>query len=171
MSAVFSEGGEEFAMYRLRLDREIADEGIVAALVGVNPSTAGASANDQTIRKDIGFGQRLGWRKIIKVNKFAYRATDVSDLRKALDPIGPENDRYLAEAFADADVIIPCWGPLTKLPKGLRRRYIEVFRIAERSGKPVMSLALCNDGQPRHTCMLGYDAVSLSPWTPPRGQS
>jgi hypothetical protein len=166
MSALFSEGGEEKALFRWRLDREVQDEGIVAALVGVNPSDAGAVKNDQTIRKDLGFAQRLGWRRIIKVNKFAFRATDVRELASAFDPIGPENDAHLARAFEDADVIVPCWGPLSKLPKRLRRRYIEVCRIIERAGKPVMCLGTANDGQPRHTLMLAYE-TRLVPWCRP----
>lgn len=165
-NAWFSDGGEEGGLFRWRLDREIAQTGIVVALPGVNPSTAGRIANDATIRKDIGFGERNGWRKIIKVNKFAYRAKDVRDLRRAVDPIGPENDRWLAEAFDEADIIVPCWGPLAKLPKYLRRRWLEVLRIAERSGKPIMSFGITNDGQPRHTLMLAYE-TPLTPWTKP----
>src|SRR5687767_7328904 len=106
MSAIFSDGGEEEAFYRWYLGRDVQDEGIIAALVGVNPSVAGVEKNDQTIRKDIGFAQRNGWRRIIKVNKFAKRATDVRELANAFDPIGPENDRYLAQAFEEADVIV-----------------------------------------------------------------
>ena len=165
MSAWFSEGGEADAIWRWRLDREVAEAGRVAALVGVNPSTAGVEKNDQTIRKDIGFARIHGWRKIIKVNKFEFRATDVRELRTAMDPVGAENDRYLAEAFSEADVIVPCWGPLAKLPKGLRRRWLQVKMLAERSGKPILCLGTCNDGHPRHTLMLSYDAV-LSPWVP-----
>lgn len=166
MSAWFSEGGEDAAMYRWRLDREIADEGIVVALPGVNPSTAGAINNDATIRKDIGFGQRLGWRRIIKVNKFAYRAKDVTELRKAIEPIGAQNDRYIAEAFDEADMIVPCWGPLSKLPKHLRRRWLEVVRLMERSGKPIMCLGTANCGQPRHTLMTPYE-TPLTAWSRP----
>jgi hypothetical protein len=166
MSAWFSEGGEEAGMYRWRLDRIISDSGIVVALPGVNPSTAGAEANDATIRKDIGFARIHGWKRIIKVNKCAYRAKEVRDLAKAIDPIGPENDRWLREAFDEADLIVPCWGPLAKLPKYLRRRWLEVYRLMERSGKPIMSLGICNDGQPRHTLMLPYE-TPLTEWRKP----
>lgn len=166
MSAWFSDGGEEAGRYRWRLDREIADEGPAVALVGVNPSTAGAIDNDQTIRKDLGFAKLHGWRRIIKVNKCAFRATDVRELAKAVDPIGPENDKWLAEAFDEADLILPCWGPLAKLPKYLRRRWLEVLRLAERSGKPIMCLGVSNDGQPRHTLMLPYE-TPLVPWSRP----
>lgn len=166
MSAWFSDGGEESALFRWRLDRDVSQEGIVAALCGVNPSTAGVEANDQTIRKDLGFAERLGWRKIIKVNKCAYRAKDVRDLAHAIDAIGPENDQWLAEAFDEADVLVPCWGPLAKLPKYLRRRWLEVHRLMERSGKPIMCLGTCADGQPRHTLMLAYE-TPLVAWLKP----
>ena len=166
MSALFSDGGEADALYRWRLDRDVQSEGIVAALCGVNPSTAGVDANDQTIRKDIGFARLHGWRRIIKVNKFAFRATDVKMLASALDPIGSECDDHLRQAFTDADVIVPCWGPLSKLPKLLRRRYIEVRRLIERSGKPVLCFGTVLDGQPRHTCMIPY-STPLIPWERP----
>jgi hypothetical protein len=166
MSALFSEGGEATALFRWRLDRDVQAEGIVAVLCGVNPSTAGAEKNDQTIRKDVGFARIHGWRRIIKVNKFAFRATDVRKLAGAFDPIGPDNDAHLAQAFADADVIVPCWGPLAKLPKRLRRRYIEVARIMERAGKPTMCLGTAKDGQPLHTLTLSYE-TPLVPWSRP----
>lgn len=164
MSAIISDCG----LFRWRLDREVLPllGGPVAALVGVNPSTADAVANDQTIRKDIGFGERHGWSRIIKVNKFAFRARDVRALRSASDPVGPEADRYLKEAFAEADLIIPCWGPLTKLPRPLRRRWREVADMMFASGKPVLCFGTALDGQPLHTLTLGY-STPLVEWLRP----
>lgn len=166
MGALFSDGGETGAAYRWLLWRDVQPEGVVAALCGVNPSTAGAEANDQTIRKDLGFARIHGWRRIIKINKFGFRATDVRELAGAFDPIGPDNDEHLRRAFDEADVLVPCWGPLSKLPKRLRRRYVEVARMMERTGKPVLCLGTANDGQPRHTLTLSY-ATPLVPWSRP----
>jgi hypothetical protein len=166
VSAIFSDCG----MFRLRLDREIDPllGGIVAALCGVNPSIAGAEANDQTIRKDIGFGRIHGWRRIIKINKFSHVATDVTELRKVADPVGHDNNRYIEEAIREADVFVPCWGPLAKLPLHLRGRWREVVAIAERVGKPMLCFGTAQDGQPRHTLMLAY-STPLVPWSPPTG--
>lgn len=161
MSAVFLGDANQF---RVRLDRQIADEGLVAVLVGVNPSIAGAENNDQTIRKDVGFGQRLGWAHIIKVNKFSHVATNVAELAKADDPVGPLNNEYLAAAFAEADLIVPCWGSLDKLPPRLRTRWREVFDLMVASRKPIRCLGTCADGHPRHTLMLPY-STPLEPWT------
>jgi hypothetical protein len=169
VSAFFSEGGEAKADFRWILYRDVdgvPDTGLIAALCGVNPSTAGAEKNDQTIKKDLGFARIHGWRRIIKVNEFAYRATDVTELASAFDPVGPECDAYLRRAFDEADLLVPCWGPLSKLPKRLRRRYIEVARMMERTGKPIMCLGTAKDGQPRHTCMLAYE-TPLVPWVRP----
>jgi hypothetical protein len=44
MSAIISMCGQ----YRYRLERVLAEHGIVVAYFGVNPSTAGAEVEDQT---------------------------------------------------------------------------------------------------------------------------
>jgi hypothetical protein len=160
MSAMFFGDNSEF---RVRLDRQIVDRGVVAALCGVNPSIADAEDDDQTIRKDIGFGKQLGWSRIIKVNKFSHVATDVSELAAVDDPVGSHNDEYLAAAFAEADLIVPCWGSLAKLPPRLRGRWREVLDLMIASGKPVLCFGTCADGQPRHTLMLPY-STPLQPW-------
>lgn len=151
-------------VYRMRLDRVLNGSGPVVAILGVNPSTADAAKNDATIRKDIGFGTRLGWRRIIKGNKFALRATDVRVLRAAADPIGPENDLYLEEIMREADMVIAAWGTLAKLPRHLRSRGRDVVAIADRVGKPLHCFGTTQDGQPRHTLMLAYD-TPLVKWS------
>lgn len=153
-------------LFRYRLERATATAGIVAAILGVNPSTADAKIDDATIRKDMGFAARLGWRRIIKGNKFAFRATDVHILRYAADPIGPENDAHLEQIMRDADVVVAAWGPLAKLPVQLRPRWRAVAAIADRVGKPLLCFGTCQDGQPRHTLMLAYD-TPLIEWSRP----
>ena len=166
MSAIFA-GPDN--CYRLRLDREVDAllGGTVAVLIGVNPSLAGAEANDQTIRKDIGFSRIHGWRRFIKVNLFAHVAQDVHDLRTVAEPIGPDNDHYIEEAMREADVILPCWGPTAKLPKHMRGRWREVAAIADRLGKQMMCFGVAKDGQPRHTLMIAY-STPLVLWSAPQ---
>ena len=161
-SAVISPCG----LYRVRLERVLSDTGIVAAIIGVNPSTADAEKNDATIRKDMGFGRRFGWRKIIKGNKFAFRATDVKALRTARDPVGPDNDVHLEQIMRDADIVIAAWGPLSKLPDRLRTRWRKVAAIADGVGKPLWCFGTAQDGHPRHTLMLSYE-TPLIEWKRP----
>src|SRR5690348_16717742 len=102
--------------YRYRLGRRFGD-GPTLMFVMVNPSTADADQDDQTIIKCIGFAKRAGYARIVVGNKFAFRATDVRRLREAVDPIGPENDEHLRAMMADADCVVAGWGQLAKLPE------------------------------------------------------
>ena len=70
--------------YRYRLERRFGD-GPTLMFVMVNPSTADAEQDDPTIRKCIGFAERASYGRIIVGNKFAFRATDVRELRGAAD--------------------------------------------------------------------------------------
>jgi hypothetical protein len=162
-SAVLSPCG----IFRYRLERDLGKPGgPVAAILGVNPSTADADVDDATIRKDVGFGRRLGWGRIIKGNKFAYRATDVRELRTARDPVGPDNDAHLKEIMLAADVCVAAWGPLSKLPKPLRGRWRVLVNLAAALGVPLYCWGVAKDGHPRHPLMLPYN-TPLTEWKAP----
>lgn len=162
-SAVLSPCGT----YRYRLDREIG-AGATAVILGVNPSTADAEVDDATIRKDMGFARRLGWGRIVKGNLFAYRATEITDLRRLdlLTAVGPENDAYLIEMMKEADVVVAAWGPAAKVSRTLRNRWRRVVSIAEHYKVDLMCFGTAQDGHPRHTLMLSY-STPLVPWRAP----
>ena len=61
------------------------------ALIGSNPSTADEKKDDPTIRREIGFAERLGFGGILKLNVGAFRATNPKDWKDARDPFGPGN--------------------------------------------------------------------------------
>lgn len=162
MSAIISDCGK----YRYRLERHgLSGSGAVAWIM-VNPSTADAKEDDPTIRRVVGFSERLGAGWAIVGNKFAYRATDVKELRTAQDPRGPENDAHLEAIMAAAPLVIVAWGPLAKLPPVLRRRWRTVCQIADRTGTKLMCFGTAQDGQPRHPLMLAYD-TPLIEWKRP----
>lgn len=147
-SAVVSARGT----WRYRLDRPLRQTGVVAAVFGVNPSTATADVDDQTIRKVVGFGLRLGWSRVIVGNLFGYRSANVRSLRT----VGPDNDRYLHEIMGDADVLVAAWGTADKLPPRLHGRIQAVLEIANQAGKPMMCWGRSMDGSPRHPLMVAY---------------
>lgn len=118
------------------------------------------------IRKVRGFTERMAADRFVVGNKFAYRATDVRDLKGARDPKGPDNDAHLRSIMDDADEIVVAWGPLAKLPPHLRRRWYAVARIADDLGKPLMCLGVAQDGHPRHPLMVAY-ATPLIEWKRP----
>lgn len=159
MSAIISPCGK----YRYRLEREIQPVGPVVALFGINPSTADATVNDQTIRKDIGFAKIHGWSRIIKGNVFAFRATDVNALATCGDPWGEDNFFHVDQIISQADILIPCWGSRAKVPK---KPWGSIDRFADRLtglSKPVLHFGVTSSGDPKHTLMLGYD-TKLEPW-------
>ncbi len=158
-SAVFSADRK----HRYRLDRDVQPSGVVAAYFGVNGSTAGEDEEDQTTLKWRGFSMRNGFARYIAANPFAYCATDVSELARAADPVGPDNARHLAEVILEADVLVPCWGNRGKLPQHLRHHLDDLADLLFASGKPVRIFGLTASGDPKHPLMLGYD-TPLRSW-------
>ncbi|WP_186263334.1 DUF1643 domain-containing protein [Burkholderia gladioli] len=178
MSAIISPCGT----YRYRLERgpfenvgvlELDDDGVwefrgkVIAFFGINPSTADASINDQTVMKWIGFCQRWRAQRFIVGNVSAYRATDVNALANAL--VSPDEYRrnigHLENIIAAADILVPCWGRRSKAPKHMRNDFDTVMAMLLTSGKPVMAFGLTGSGDPKHPLMLGYDTklIDLRP--------
>lgn len=153
MTAVISRCGT----YRYRLEREVQAHGLVFAYFGINGSTATATEDDHTVRKWIGFTQRNDGRRFIVGNAFAFRATDVAELGRADDPVGPYNDRHLRAIIAQADVLVPCWGSRAKLPVRLHPRLDALRDRLLASGKPVRVFGLAQSGDPLHPLMLGYE--------------
>lgn len=159
MSAIISDCGT----YRYRLERGY---GPTLSIIMVNPSTADATADDPTIRKVLGFAERLGYSRIIVGNKFAFRATDITALRTAADPIGPDNDRHIEQILRDGDLHVVAWGALSKLPGVLQARWKDIVRIADRVGVELHCIGTNADKHPKHPLMTGY-ATPLTPWQAP----
>ncbi|MGC1272634.1 MAG: DUF1643 domain-containing protein [Planctomycetaceae bacterium] len=78
--------------------------------IGLNPSTADDQRDDPTVRRCLGFAERWGFGSLTLVNLFAYRTTDPSALSDVDDPIGPDNDRWIAVEQVRADRIVAAWG-------------------------------------------------------------
>lgn len=158
MTAIISDCGR----YRYWLERQTEGAGATGVIM-VNPSTANATQDDATIRKLRGFGSRKGWGRVIVGNLFAYRATDVRELSKTADPVGPDNDYWLGRIFETVDLVVCAWGPVAKQPKALRGRYERVLGMCKQAGVDVFSIGQpCKDGHPAHPLMLPY-SLGLQP--------
>lgn len=141
--------------YRYRLGRRW-DGGKVLVFVMLNPSTADAELDDRTIRRCIGFARSHVFGAIEVVNLYAYRATKPLDLKTAGYPVGPENDRHIAEVCAGDPVGAVClaWGDNAA---GLARAG-EVLALLRENGVQPMALELSQRGIPRHPLMLRSDS-------------
>ncbi len=94
-SAYISECG----LYRYTLSRDWDQDLPCVYWIMLNPSTADATKDDPTIRRCINYSKAWGFGGAAILNLFAYRATQVKDLKQAhkdgIDIIGPENNWQL----------------------------------------------------------------------------
>lgn len=81
-----------------------------ALFVGLNPSTADETVDDPTIRREMDFAKSWGLSGLVKVNLFAYRATDPKMMKRAFRPIGPHNDEWIGSLHARCYVTVAAWG-------------------------------------------------------------
>jgi hypothetical protein len=89
--AVISDDGT----YRYALSRGWS-RGAVLPFMMLNPSTAGISVNDPTVNRCCFFARREGYGGICILNAYALRSPHPSVLRNHPDPVGPDNDRWIA---------------------------------------------------------------------------
>lgn len=143
--------------YRYMLNRYLGP-GKTALWIGVNPSTADAEADDQSIRKLYGLGKKDGIGTWYVGNLFAWRATNVKELAAAEDPVGPNCDSHLFNMMLSSDLVIAGWGRIDKVPGRLRRRVHEIAKLTRDSGHLLECWGRCNDGSPVHPLMIPYSS-------------
>ena len=134
-------------VYRYALWRVIDPQNPLYTLfIGLNPSTADETLDDPTIRRCQRFAQEWGSGALCMVNLFAFRATDPETMKRATDPIGPENDAYLFRLIKGASEVIAAWGNHGTF-KGRDRE------VNERFG-PFRCLGINGNGTPKHPLYL-----------------
>lgn len=133
-----------------------------AVFLMLNPSTADALEDDNTIRRlagPNGFARRMGAGGLVVVNLFALCSTDPRVLRHHPDPVGPLNDAFIRRATHRADTVVAAWGA-AGVEHGRGARVTETLR-----GRRVAlhCLGRTSTGQPRHPLYLPGAAV-LEPY-------
>lgn len=144
-SAIFS----DCRSYRYVLRRSWDDGLPPLVVIGLNPSTADETVDDPTIRRCIGFAKRESYGGLVMLNLFAFRATDPRELTLAVDPVGPDNDRWLGEETLEHNVLC-AWGAhhmADGRESWLRRSFVRNW----------MCLGKTKNGAPRHPLYLPAD--------------
>lgn len=154
-SAVFSDCG----LYRYALWRIWDDSLPYANFICLNPSQADAERDDNTSVRCVDFTLRWrGYGAACITNAYAFGSTDPKKMKRASDPVGPDNDRWLAEIAAGAGIRIAAWGTHATF----MNRNLAVLDLLP---KPLHYLTLTKDGHPHHPLRL---SGKLTPtlWTP-----
>lgn len=132
--------------YRYSLTRVWDASRPTVVFVGLNPSTADETVDDPTIRRCINFAKQWKYGGLIVVNLFAFRATDPSVLKRADDPIGPQNDKAIRHHCATAKRVIAAWG----VHGSFLNRDADVFSLFTRP----FCLGVTKHGAPKHPLYL-----------------
>lgn len=143
--AIFDSTG----VYRYSLWRGWDDRAARIGVVLLNPSRADAVVDDPTIRRCIGFARTWGYGSLEVMNLFAYRSSSPQELTQVADPVGADNDGYLADLAHRVDCILLAWGNWGRL--GDRDRIV-LQLLGDR--KPLYCLGCTKSGQPRHPLYL-----------------
>lgn len=80
------------------------------------------------------------------VNLFAFRTSEPSEMKAAIDLIGPDNDRWIAQLAGESELVIACWGN-----HGV---YLGRSRQARKSIANLHYLALTQLGEPGNPLYL-----------------
>jgi hypothetical protein len=147
--------------HRYALTRRLGPDPRVLVGCGLNPSTADAWKDDQTIRKGKGFGARWGCGLYVMLNAHGYRATDPADMKRAAkrgeDVIGEYNDAlitFVLSQMTEGDIALAAWGAHASPMRDARMR-----EIAAVQGVRWQCFGTNQDGTPKHPLYI--------PWVTP----
>ena len=151
--ATFSEDN----LYRYTLTRKwgIMDKSLIITMM--NPSTASESILDPTIRKVLQWSIIWGYDKLIVLNLFAYRSTEMKQIFQVSNPIGPDNDYHIIETLENnkLSLHIAAWG---KKGNFLERDH-QIRTFYTNLGIPLHYLVLNSDGTPSHPLYLSKNTT------------
>jgi hypothetical protein len=117
--------------------------------VMLNPSIADATTDDPTLRRCLAFARTWGFGYLDVCNLFAHRSAHPDVLKAVADPVGPRNDRVIAEVAARANRIVVAWGA-----RGSLRDRAERVLSAILTQPPLHCFGRTCAGEPRHPLYL-----------------
>jgi len=147
--------------YRYLLWRVFDERLPVLIVMMLNPSKATHSEGDRTVDGLVRRARRMGYGTVVVMNCFAYRATEPSEMRKAVDPIGPENDEILRRILSQEGDLLCAWGVNAT---HMEREKDVKWAISTGKATPHY-LRLCAGGAPEHPLYVPL-AIGLTRWSP-----
>ncbi|WP_309617156.1 DUF1643 domain-containing protein [Salinibacterium sp.] len=112
----------------------------------LNPSTADEVQLDPTLRRCVGFAKRERCGGMVILNLYAFRTKDPKVMLAATDPVGPDNDRVLADVTG---TVVAGWGMNAK-----PARVALALALLPR----LHALGVTKNGHPRHPLYVPANA-------------
>ncbi len=117
----------------------------------LNPSTADETRDDPTNRRGMGFAYSWGYGSLVFCNLFAVRTPEPAEMKKASDPVGPQNNIWILGEAHEADKIVLGWGVYGS-HLGRDRDVLRLLRDFE-----LYCLGRTKGGHPKHPLYLRRD--------------
>lgn len=117
MNDLFNRGYCQFSacgLFRYDLVRLWDDTRPTFLIIMLNPSTADADKTDPTTTKCLHYANIQNCGRYVAVNLFGFRSPKPSVMKKATDPVGPDNDHWIESHLLIVKkyggVVIVAWG-------------------------------------------------------------
>lgn len=152
--------------WRRTLSRDWSNGEPVRAIlwIGMNPSTADASADDPTCLRETNFSRAWGFNRYLKCNVMDWRATFPTDLPNDPDMAStPENTRAILQAAQSASLIVAAWGKVPRVHEPIATR---IHQALLAQNYTLHCLGQNQDGSPKHPLYLRKDSA-LRPFPTP----
>ena len=148
-SAIISECGQ----YRYQLSRNWDEELPAVCFMMLNPSSADAEKDDNTIKRCIEFAKSWGYGSLYVVNLYAYRSRHPQGMISIHDPKGPKNLDHIRLVTEKCEKVICAWGNSSIINR-LEKLYPGYLPLKDVPAGKLHYLALAKDGTPKHPLYL-----------------
>lgn len=125
----------------------------------LNPSTATHEVLDPTVNGLIKRAQKWGFGGVVVVNLFAFRATSPSEMKRAANPVGPDNDAVLHRIVNELEpdnTILAGWGNHGRF-NGREEAVLKLL------GNKISVLGINANRTPKHPLYVSHSALPV-PW-------
>lgn len=141
--------------YRYSLRHVWHSERPCVAWIGLNPSTADEQKLDPTLIRVRKFSNSWGCGSFVMLNLFAFRSPHPSEMKRAADPIGLQNNDVITRECLKAKFVVACWG----LSGSYLGRDVEVKEMLSREGIRLRVLGETLDKHPKHPLARGIHRI------------
>lgn len=118
----------------------------------LNPSVGNVTQTDPTLARCMYYAKLWGYDGFKVVNLYAFIATDPDRLLDTVDPVGPENDRYIRLAAEQSETVVLAWGSSITSEDAKKRMEATIELVRH---KRPQCLKMTVDGNyPRHPLYL-----------------